>query len=190
MTPAQVIEKTLPTARGQRNARILNLARGLKFNAGLADRSFSELRPIVRKWLTLGLERGVIGTRDFDETWGDFVYAWNHARAPLGDVIDGAWVRVTSEPLPEEALRYDTKPVRLLVALCKVLGGLSGDGKFFLSSHDAGRLLRQYPQQVRRKLAMIEADRLIKTLRKGIPRVIATRFRWTGDVVDTRENRQ
>ena len=176
-SPGEVVRMTLPTGPGQRNKRILDLARGLRFNAGLADKPFPELRPYVEKWHAQAV--AAIRTKEFDETWADFVHAWTRARAPLGDVIQAAWENVTAGPLPEEALSYDTEPVRLLVALCKTLGGLSEDGNFFLSSHVAARLLELRPEQVRRKLKMIEADGRIQTRKKGNAHR-ATRFRWTG----------
>lgn len=172
-----VIRKTLPSKPGERHTRIFDLARGLKFNAGLAEHPLRDLRPLVKQWHGLAIK--VIRTKAFDETWEDFVHAWRRARLPLGDVIHLAWQKATSRPLPEEALEYETDMVRHLVALCKVMGALSGSGDFFLSSHYAGRLLNVSHRKVLRKLQMIEADELIETRKKGNAHR-ATRYRWKG----------
>ena len=67
--PDSIIKSTQPTKPGERNSCIMNLARGLKFNAGLADADGDTLRALVRagiRWrcrtliLNPSMKRGVI----------------------------------------------------------------------------------------------------------------------------------
>jgi hypothetical protein len=189
-TPEEVIRSTLPKQQGERSDRILSLARGLKFNSGLGDIEFAELRPIVKKWHKAALP--VIGTKDFDTTWGDFVHAWKRARFPLGQNIAlAALDRVKKQPWPEESLAYDSEPVRRLVAVCRMLGGFSRDGVFFISRRDVAKVLGQSMRQAERQLEALEADELIKTVRKGVPGgVYATRFKWIKVTTDKKETEQ
>jgi primase-polymerase (primpol)-like protein len=76
-----IIRRTLPLKLGQRNECIFNLARGLKFNGGLIGSPMKNLKPLVRQWHTLALP--VIGTKPFDDSWADFLRAWQKANIPL-----------------------------------------------------------------------------------------------------------
>jgi len=171
-----IILKTLPKQAGERNNRLLDLARGLRFNAGMADRSFPELKLIVRRWHDLALP--VIGTKEFAETWADFVHAWPKARLPLGDILGSAWREALTAPPPPIAADYDLEPVCRLVCLCAALARLSPDKRFFLSSHAAGKLLRVSPPLVHRWLQMLDADGVVKILERGNEHR-AARYRWT-----------
>ena len=80
-TPEEIIELTLPRSQGARNACLMRLARGLKLNAGLADRSLTEIKPYVRRWHDGAWP--TIESKEFDESWCDFVRAWPVAEVPL-----------------------------------------------------------------------------------------------------------
>ena len=177
MDVAAVIRATRPARPGERNLRILDLARGLKFNAGMQARPFSDLRPIVKQWHTEALP--FIATKEFTTTWADFVYAWKHARLPLGAVLETAWQRAIEESQPAIAANYDSEPVRRLISFCAVLGGLTPTGDFFLSSHVAARFLKAHQPQVLRWFKMLEADGNILLVHRGDAHR-ANRYRWTG----------
>jgi len=177
VTLEDVLRDTQPQRPGQRNGCLLNLARGLRFNLKLADKPLQELKPIVRHWWQVALPN--IATKDFDTTWADFLHAWPLARHGLGDVLADAWHTCQSTDLPAEAAGYDSQPVRALVALCATLGKQSTDGRFFLSTHAAGRLLKEHSMQVSRWLRMLAADGLVEVVKIGTERR-ATRYRWTG----------
>jgi putative DNA primase/helicase len=125
-----VLSQTQPQRPGQRNRCLLDLARGLKFNLNMAGKPLAEIKPIVRQWHKDALP--IIGTKDFDTTWADFLNAWARAKHGLGDdVLSSAWRKCQSTALPPEALAYDSVPVRNLVALCAALASQSPDGRFF-----------------------------------------------------------
>ena len=175
VTLDDVLRHARPQRPGQRNRCLLDLARGLRFNLRMADSPLSELKPIVRRWHADALP--FISTKVFDETWSDFIHAWPHARHGLGDVLAAAWQASQSLDLPPESAAYDSKPVRALVSLCCHLGRQSPDGRFFLSTHSAGRLLGEQSMQVLRWLRMLTADGVIEVVKIGTERR-ATRYRW------------
>ena len=70
LSATYVIDWTLPVEAGERNDFLMKLARGLKFNAGLAEAAMADLMKIVKAWHDRALP--VISTRGFSETWIDF----------------------------------------------------------------------------------------------------------------------
>lgn len=174
VTLERVLELSRPQRPGQRNRCLLDLARGLRFNLGMADSPLSELKPVVRRWHTKALP--FITTESFDETWSDFVHSWPLAKHGLGDVLGEAWRASQSAQPPPETAAYDSAPVRALVALCCYLGKQSPEGRFFLSTHAAGRLLGERSMQVLRWLRMLTADGVIEVVKIGTERR-ATRYR-------------
>lgn len=176
-SPSEVILMTTPKRPGERNRKLLDLARGFRFNAGMANLPLRELKPFLRQWHERALP--IIDTKDFAETWSDFVHAWPKARVPLGvDVLTQAWQRAQTAPPPAAATDYDSAPVRRLVGLCAALGDFSPDRRFFLSMHAAAKLLGESHMQVGRWLKMLQADGVIELVRTGNARR-ASRYRWT-----------
>ena len=157
-TPEQVIQDSQPTDVRQRNACVLTLARGLKFNCGL---TLAEAKPFVRIWHKEALP--VIGTKSFDVTWGDFVRAWTRAVVPLyGDPVKEAFQQALDGRLPSVVEEYDSQPVKLLLGVCANLAALRPDGHFFLSSHDVAGLLGVEPAQAWKWLHMFCAEDVIE----------------------------
>ena len=181
-TPEEIIAATQPTRPGERNARVFDLARGLRRDAGLDGTPLRDVKPFVREWHTRA--RPVIVTQDFTETWSDFVHAWPRVNKPLShNAVAEAWERVTAGEIPPEATEYDKQAVQLLVALCWHLSG--NDGRFYLSTAEASKRIVTDRQTAWRYLNMIEADGLIETVKKGHRhtkglRPAATTFRWNG----------
>ena len=179
VTADDVITATLPKELHQRNAALLRLARGLKFDAGLGNRRTAALKPLVKRWHERALP--FIATEPFDPTWAEFVRAWGRARVPLfGDVLAEAFAAAKANPAPETG-EYDTPGVKLLVSLCRHLAG--PDGRFFLSTHAAGRLLGVQAMSVHRWLEMLAADDLLEVIERGTTHR-ATRWRWLGEPLD------
>lgn len=96
---------------------------------------------MVRKWHTAALP--VIGTRDFDPTYVDFCYAWEHAH---GGSLEEALRNAKQCPLPPEAMHYDSLPVRQIVTICWHLWQMTQPQPFYLSSHKAADAV-DIPQQ-------------------------------------------
>ena len=121
---------------------MFELARALKGIPALADAPAENLGPYVRRWHTLGVEKGVIGTEPFEETRIDFLIAWPKVKFPKGaEPMTKVFELAKRAPTPQAALRYEQDGLRLLVALCRELQRASGDKPFFLACRTAGGLL-------------------------------------------------
>jgi len=170
----EIIMRTQPKQPGERHRCVFNLARGLKYDAGLHDAPLPELKKFVRQWFKLAEPH--IATKDFSESWSDFIHAWSQAHTPLADgPITKAWHLVETEPLPKVCADYDGEKVKKLLALCIHLK--RPDGTFYLSMPKAGELLRVHPYQVRRYLRMFQVEELLKIVKPG-NRQTATTYRW------------
>lgn len=175
-----LLHSTLPTKPGERNAKLLALARGLKFNAGMKNADADTLRSHVRRWHELALP--VITTKAFDETWMDFLHAFQSARMPLGmNLANEAAARLDPMQLPEVCEKYDGEPMRRLAALCAEMAALNR-GRFFLSSHDAAARLNVPQMTAWRMLRALCADGVIELAETGNERR-ANRYRWRGGEV-------
>ena len=173
----ELVYLTCPRQEGERNVRLFTFARGLRFNLGMDKNSLRELKPLVKRWHEAALP--YIRTKEFTTTWAEFIHSWPLARLPLGtDALTVAWEQSKSAPPPAAASEYDSAPVRLLVGLCAALASLSKDGRFFLSSHAAARLMSVPPMSVHRWLKMLIADGVIEVVAIGYE-YRATRYRWT-----------
>jgi hypothetical protein len=173
-----ILNRTLPKADGVRNHSVFLLARGLKFDAGLADAPFSELRSVVLEWHSRALP--VIATKDADETLSDFAYAWERVRMPLeGDPVTAALNATRAGGLPKEAGKYQTESTRLLLGICWQLA-LRSSGAFFLSCHVAGKVMGLSHVMVHKRLRLFVAEGLIEIFHKG-DTYNATRYLWKGN---------
>jgi len=182
-TVADAIEASLPKREGQRNHCVFRLARGLKAVPGLAGAELSALRPHVRAWWERALP--VIGTKDWTETWADFVVAWPRVVYPLGEgPMAQAIAQAIQSDVPEAARQYDRPETRLLVAFCRELQRATGDKPFFLGVRDAGKYVGVDQMTAYRWLRMFEADGVLEVVEKGLPSSTArkaTMYRYLGD---------
>ncbi|NLE37138.1 MAG: bifunctional DNA primase/polymerase [Pirellulaceae bacterium] len=181
---------SLPLQIGTRNRQVFELARALKAIPSLADAPVDSLECHVRRWHTLGIEKRVIGTEPFEETWIDFTLGWPKVRFPKGSEPMARLLELAkSAPLPTAAMGYEQESLRLLVALCRELQGVSGDNPFFLSCRTAAELLelttsKGLPDHIKawRWLFLLVQDRVLTEVEKGdIKGRRATRFRYLGD---------
>ena len=160
--------ESLPESSGQRNRQVFELARALKAVPWLADATVDDLEPYVRRWHELGLAKGVIGTKPFEETWIDFSQAWPKVKFPKGEEPMAAIFRRAQEAeLPHAAQKYEQEGVRLLLALCRELQRASGENPFFLGCRTAGRLLGVDHTTAWRWLFLLQRRRDIEEVEKG-----------------------
>lgn len=174
----QMVLATVPDKPGVRNRRLLDLARVLRLNAGL---TFGEAKHWVQEWHSMALPN--VRTKGFTDSWIDFAIAWSRVRVPLGFQLAETWRRAQAEPEPAEANDYDEPVIKGLVRLCRTLAGLSSDGRFFLGSHAAARLMGCEQMQVWRALRLLEVDGLLEVMHRGHAGHGgdgAARFRWLG----------
>ena len=136
----ELIRFTLPATEGERNGRILDFSRGLKFNLKYAGTPIDELKPLVQQWYQAA--RPYIRTKSFDATWRDFLHAWDEALFPLGiDLVPFAFERAHAKPSPACARNYQNPDTQRLVGACAELQRLVGNRPFFLSCSQVARAL-------------------------------------------------
>jgi len=158
----RLITITLPDGSGQRNRRLFDLARSLK--AALPNASHAELRGIVQRWHQLALP--VIRTKQFDESWEDFVIAWQRIKRPAGHSFATAAQAAETEPLPACAKPYQG-PLRRLCCLCSELSKQWNSHPFPLGCKKASDHLEVSIVHAWRLLKVLEFDEVIKRVSKG-----------------------
>jgi hypothetical protein len=121
------IRYSLPKAPGQRHRLIWPLVRAMR-NAGMA--TTKDCRPHVMKWHELALP--VIGTKEWAETWGDFLRAWGRYDPDRDEII--ALFKNPERLDPYLVSEYGHKTAAV-EALCRRLQFRAGDRPFYLSSH-------------------------------------------------------
>ncbi len=181
VTDSPMVEATLPHAFGTRRHRLFELARRIRADPQWQDVSTRELRPLVELWHQQALP--FIRTKCFDESWADFVEAFNNI--DLTRCVDSAAAAMTAadtKELPSEAMRFLNPVNRRLVALCAELGRRSTDGVFYLACRKAAAVLGVTNHMaVARSLQMLVADGVLIEVAKGGPHNNkASRYEWKG----------
>jgi hypothetical protein len=167
------ISTTQPTAVGQRHRAVFRFCRELKAIPALANTDPATLRPIVAEWHRRALL--TIATKEFSETWGDFLDGWKRVKSPMGQgQIDDAYRRACAEvqrgnPARKAAQLYPTEPKMVLLAtLCRELAATEHGGQeFFLDCRTAGRLLEVSHTRALKVLRVLCADRVLELVETG-----------------------
>jgi hypothetical protein len=170
--------RTIPSAMGERNRCLFELARYVK---GITpDASREELRAIVQEWHRLAFS--VIGTKDFSVTWADFTRGFEKVRQPHGAIMENIISKIDhTECLPAgiEALGYGDAG-KQLVRVCKALQSHAGDTPFFISARQAGEVLGVHFTDASKMLSALVADGVLALVSKGSGKVASRyRFAWT-----------
>ena len=153
---------TLPTGPGQRNRCIFKLARALK---GIVPNATpTQLRNILGRWHDLALPH--IRTKDFGESWADFVIAWERVKRPVGESFAAAAAAAESLVLPGIAAGYDGHLYRL-ARLCAALQAQAGDRSFFLGVRETAGYLGIDKGPAWRLLKALQFDGLLKLVTRG-----------------------
>jgi hypothetical protein len=154
------IARTLPRGPGQRNRKLFELARALKGIIPEAERE--ALREIVRTWHRLAFP--TIRTKDFAESWSDFITAWRRVEKPLGASFRAA---ALADHEPAVARRRYDGLLRRLATLCWHLQGQSQGRPFFLSCRKAAAFLNVSPIHACRLLHALQFDGVMQLVSKG-----------------------
>ena len=164
---------------------MFELARTLKSLPQFSGAEAGDLRPIVQEWHRRALSK--IRTKEFEETWIDFLQAWPRVRHPMGSepMMEIFRRTVEGDRPPIAMTKYpENERLQILVSLCRELQRAAGDQPFFLSTRTAGRLLSASHTEAGRWFFLLESDGILEVKAKGgtheNPRN-ATRFRYLGD---------
>lgn len=182
LTAEEAIESSLPSGPGQRHKLVFEFARRLKAVPQLADQSGCDLRRYAEAWHRRAV--AIIGTKPFEETWIDFLKAWENVQHPYGGgVLSVAFERACRVGLPDVANDYEQSEVLLLAGLCRELQRGAGEAPFYLSCRDAGRLLGVTHVQASRWLFLLVADGVLAEIEKGDVRTRrASQYRYLGSM--------
>jgi hypothetical protein len=173
------IRETLPTAPGTRHKLVFKLARRLKAIPHYADAKPAVLRSIVARWHDEAMP--FIGTKEFADTWFDFLRAWGKVKFPAGhSPLEVALKRAEQLPPPSEAAAFGPK-VQKLAGLCRELQRSAGDDAFYLGCRTVAELFSVDPATGWRWLEMFALEGVLFKVKKGaIERRRATTWRWLG----------
>jgi hypothetical protein len=153
-----LIDRTIPTAVGTRNASLMAFARGLKSIPEYADADPSALRALVTQWHAKALPH--IQTKAFDETWSEFIVIWPNTR---GEAVAVALAAADNGDDPPEVARlnYQTPALIRLLRWCRELQRRAGGEPFFLICATAARHLDVTTMTASRYMKTLTADGLI-----------------------------
>lgn len=173
---AEAIESTVPTHESGYRRCLFTFGRWLKAISAIAEVGPVDLREVVKMWHQRA--RPVIPTKTFDDVWCDFLDGWPRIKWPRGSgPMSQILTRADSSELPTVAGRYDCCGTQRLIKLCRELQYTAGDGPFFLSVRTAGELVGLDRNSAWRRLRMLEADGIIRTVEAGT-KTKATRYRY------------
>lgn len=159
------IERTLPEKVRQRNNKIFFFAKALRTEYSDADPKI--FREDVRNWYNLALPN--IRTKEFAETWLDFLVAWDNVKYFEGVnpmIIYEKAIKL--EPPKTVAINYpDNRKIQSLAVLCREMQKACGDNPFFLSARTAAGLLEISPIQANRYLRLLVREDVLLIIQKG-----------------------
>jgi hypothetical protein len=181
----QAILRTLPRDYGTRHKMVFEFARELYSMPEYTDANPKQFKTVVKEWHKRALPN--IRTKEFEETWIDFLKAWPKIRHKIGnEPITKVFKRASESEAPTIAIEKYPKNSNLqtLVSFCKELQIEAGSAPFFLATRTGGKLFNVKAMTMSRWLFLLEEDNIIKTVEKGgtskNPRK-ATRFRYVAE---------
>jgi hypothetical protein len=164
----RAIAETLPVEVGTRNRRIFEFVRAIRTLPQFTDADPKELRDMVRRWYERALPK--IRTKEFEETWIDFLKAWPRIRhkkgeEPMAQIFERA---IQLEPPQIAVEKYpEHGKLKILASLCRELQRAAGSGPFFLSARTAARLLHVSPITASRWFFLLQSDGILELVSRG-----------------------
>lgn len=185
---SDAIDRTLPSAVGERNKKIFSFVRCLKGIPELRERQGKELIGVLRSYFArcaVVMAGGCPSAEmDFDEASGRFLKAWGDAKFHSGvDVISDIWRKIRELPVPACAGRFESSKTQYLVSLCRELQSMAGKKKaFYLDCRTAGRLLGESHAAANARLNLLIEVGVLKLSKKHDRKKKQSReFRYNGD---------
>lgn len=161
----EAIQASLPKGVGKRNDAIFDFARRLKAHQELAGYEGLQLRTAMEWWFKAA--RGIIGTKDWDESWSDFLHAWDSVRTPFGESIQAVLDKARVASNPKCAAQFSAEPTKLLVRLCRELQLRSGDQPFFLDCRTAGKAIGTNKDSAHKRIRHLVQMGILECISKG-----------------------
>ena len=178
-----ILDRTRPRQSGTRNLGVFYLAKELRGVPELENADPRCLRPIVETWHERWKSR-MSGEHSFDDSWVDFLYAWERVKQPGRGLDMAALAKQVSEEAPHPACTakgYKCPRVINIVGLCAKLQEFHGKEPFYLSTRMAARALAEVlgkefkPMILQRILGALAVDEVLRVQQVGDEHQ-ATRF--------------
>ena len=165
----------VPFRKGMRHNCIFNLARHLK--SQYPNSTGLQLKTAFTDWWQQSLP--IIGTKDFDESWTDFLVAWGKVMYPAGQALNLISIGLPDPSTTNHASIYGIKGANLL-ELCIRLDKNQKDNwnnePFPLSCRVAGDVLGICRNHANQLLTLLTNDGSLELVSKGNT-VRANRYR-------------
>jgi hypothetical protein len=177
---AKAIKLTIPERPGTRHRQVFQLCRALKGIPELADAEADNLLPYVKQWYKAALQ--YVTTKDFADTWCDFLDGWKRVRVPLGsDSVSMLFAKAISGPMPDVMSKYESPKLTVLTALCREMQRATTGESFYLGARTVARLLEIEPMTASRYLRLMVNDRVLEISGRGnLKGRRATCYRYLG----------
>jgi hypothetical protein len=174
------IAETVPNVEGTRNFQLFQFARRLQGIPELAGCDPKRLRPLVKEWHRRALPH--ISTKDFDETWADFLFGWPRVRYAGVDALKKAIQSATVRTYDLKCLAdYEGERTRFLICVCYELHKASGGSPWWMSCRDAAEILAKTHETANKFLHMFEKGGVLQAVDRKAGGKKATRYRFTGE---------
>jgi hypothetical protein len=175
----KTISETLPKRQGQRNRKIFDFAQALRANPRLANAGANEFKPIFKLWFDRALP--YIGTKDFETSWFDFLYACERVIFAKGVGMAQILERAKTAPTAKAAEKHQNPKMQLLICWCRELQIAAGNRPFWLSARTVAKYLEVAPMTAWRYLFILAREKVLDEVEKGkMTRDgrLATRYRY------------
>lgn len=184
LTVEQAVKLALPDKVHQNNDCLFTLARAIKtLEIQLGNFTPPQLKEVFSRWFNQASEF-LRPDQTRDEYMTQFLSAYASAKVPLGEgVVEQAWKSVRQKALPAEAVdNFEDSSLRLVVALCRELQIVAGQGPFYLSARTLQRLFHHDSHvTAARWLKALCVLKLLSVEEPGTAKR-ATRYRYLGAI--------
>ncbi len=168
------IRHTLPTGPGRRHHQVFLFAKILKGHPEISRWDASKLIAAAVEWYKAAVD--ALGEGQIkagcDENTADFLEAWDNVHTPGVGIAEQAFSVALEDELPKAAhLLVDDASKRLLAA-CREMQRLVGDGQpWYLSTRQVCRLMPEFEQRmsVYRTLSLFERLGFLEIVERGSP---------------------
>jgi hypothetical protein len=164
----EAIEKSLPKEIRTRHRKIFDFARHIKSMPQYFDAEPSQLRPFVEAWHKRAKPN--IRTKEFEETWIDFVLGWEKVKFLVGEEpMTKIFERAKQSEPPNIAIeKYPNNPqLQLFTATCRELQAEAGEDSFYLYCKTGARYMEVSAMTISRWFRLLELDEIVVEVEKG-----------------------
>jgi hypothetical protein len=164
----KAIIETVPSVYGTRHQRIFAFARCIKSMPQYFDAEPTQLRPLVEAWYKRALPN--IRTKEFEETWIDFVLGWEKVKFLVGEEpMTKIFERAKKSEPPKIAIeKYPNNPqLQLFTTICRELQAEAGEDSFYLYCKTGARYMNVSAMSISRWFRLLELDEIVTEVEKG-----------------------